>query len=219
MRHRVPYFPDVFITLVSSCHSCEGGNPIFLQLEYLGNKPKELDKKTIGVYTRIMRDNLYEELVQKGIEKCVDCACFNLRKASRAVTQVFDKSMQPSRLRATQFSVLAVLASVGPSTITHLSQFLVMDRTTLARNLRPLERKRLISITKGKDRRTKTVILTKRGGKALGGSLAQWQKAQDMVVEKLGEERWKSLLETLSLLPSLFAPESGDTPSSEEDIR
>ena len=138
------------------------------------------------------------------IEDCTECVCFNLRMATRAITQVYDRAMQPTGLRATQFPILAVLAIGGPFTITNLSQFLVMDRTTLARNLKPLEKRGFISIARGKDRRTKTVSLTEQGAGAIGDALPRWEKTQKMVVEKLGENRWQAMFESLRVIPSLF---------------
>jgi len=143
------------------------------------------------------------------IQRCAACACLNLRKASRAVTQAFDKIMQPSGVRATQFPVLAVLAMAGPMTITGLSQVLVMDRTTLARNLKPLEKQGLISTAKGEDRRTKTVTLTQKGADVLNKAMPMWEEAQNLVVERMGEDRWQSLLESLLLITSLLPLEPG----------
>jgi DNA-binding MarR family transcriptional regulator len=144
----------------------------------------------------------------KDLEKCAECACFNLRMASRAMTQLYDKAIQPTGLRATQFPILAVLAMAGSSTITSLSSVLVMDRTTLARNLKPLEKRDLISIARGEDRRTKTVTLTDKGGDMLGDALPHWEKAQTAVVQAMGENRWQSTLESLQQIPVLFPLES-----------
>ena len=153
------------------------------------------------------------------IEDCKECVCFNLRMATRAITQVYDKAMQPTGLRATQFPILAVLAIGGPSTITNLSQFLVMDRTTLARNLKPLEKRGFISTAKGKDRRTKTVTLTEQGADAISDALPRWEKAQKMVVEKMGENRWQATLESLRALPSLFPLDSAAAHAASEAER
>ena len=143
------------------------------------------------------------------IQKCTACACFNLRKATRAITQVYDDAMRPCGLRATQFSILGVLALAGPSTISNMSHFLVMDRTTLARNLKPLEKQGLISIAKGKDKRTRCVSLTQKGAGLIRKALPMWEKAQNMVIEKMGEDRWQMTLESLLLIPSLFPIETG----------
>ena len=67
-----------------------------------------------------------------------NCTCFNLRKAARAVTQAYDEALKLQGLRATQISILAMLSELGPVTMTNLADQLVMDRTTLTRNLKPL---------------------------------------------------------------------------------
>ena len=82
-----------------------------------------------------------------------NCTCFNLRKAARAVTQAYDKEMKPSGLRATQFSLLRMVAKLGPVGIKDLAKALVMDRTTLGRNLKVLSDRDLLEIGEGDDRR------------------------------------------------------------------
>ena len=79
------------------------------------------------------------------------CTCANLRKATRVVTQVYDAALQPVGLKATQFTVLAVLAERGEAPLTRLAETLVMDRTTLTRNLKPLVREGFIRIEPGVD--------------------------------------------------------------------
>jgi len=126
-----------------------------------------------------------------------DCTCFNLRKATRTVTQLFDDVMQPTGLRATQFTLLAAISSTGTIAIRKLSQVLVMDRTTLTRNLKPLETKRLVKIVPGEDRRTRTLTLTDKGRKTLEKSLPFWRQAQSKVIERLTLKRWQELLQNL----------------------
>lgn len=126
------------------------------------------------------------------------CACFNLRKASRTVTQLYDEILQPSGLLATQFTLLVAIAISCSATITRLSEELVMDRTTLTRNLKPLERQELIEIAPGQDQRTRVVTLTARGREALAKAIPLWEQAQASVVEGLGQNRWNTLLSNLS---------------------
>ncbi len=126
-----------------------------------------------------------------------DCTCFNLRKATRTVTQLFDEVMQPTGLRATQFTLLAAISSTGEIAIRQLSQVLVMDRTTLTRNLKPLETGRLVKIVPGEDRRTRTLTLTGKGRKTFEKSLPFWRQAQSEVIERLTFRRWKDLLKHL----------------------
>ena len=95
------------------------------------------------------------------------CACLNLRMAARAITRFYDRALQPSGLRATQFNLLCALAADGSATITHLAQQLVMDRTTLSRNLKPLVGMGLIAVEPGEDRRSRVIALTDDGLKKL----------------------------------------------------
>ena len=100
---------------------------------------------------------------QPDLEQCGQCACFNLRKATRAVTQMFDVAFQPLGLRANQFTVLATVALRGPLYINDLAKRLVMDRTTVSRDLGPLENRGWVKIQSGEDRRTRAVEVTPAG--------------------------------------------------------
>jgi DNA-binding MarR family transcriptional regulator len=126
------------------------------------------------------------------------CTCFSLRKAARVVTQLFDEQMAPSGLLVTQFSILGVIATMKESTMNQLAQYLVMDRTTLTRNLKPLEREGLIQINPGKDKRTRLISLTPEGIEALQKALPLWELSQSSMISQLGKERWESLMSHLS---------------------
>src|SRR5215471_15422318 len=96
------------------------------------------------------------------------CNCLALRQASRHVTQFYDQLLASSGLRTTQFSILIRLKRAGPMTINALAKALVMDRTTLGRNILPLEREGLIDVVPGRaDRRSKVLRLTKAGAARL----------------------------------------------------
>ncbi|HSA77887.1 MAG TPA: MarR family winged helix-turn-helix transcriptional regulator [Nitrospirota bacterium] len=139
-------------------------------------------------------DRAIEEQVNKlTVARYMDCACFNLRKTARAVTQLYDEALRPSGLRCTQFSLLIAATRLEPVTVTHLAEIAVMDRTTLARNLRPLEKEGLMNVTPGNDQRTRIVTVTRRGKEVLLKAFPLWEKAQARVVKGLGLERWKSL--------------------------
>ena len=126
------------------------------------------------------------------------CACANLRKAARLVTQLYDESIRPSGLRGTQFALLMAVKGLGPVTVTKLAQSTMMDRTTLGRNLRPLEKRRLIRIMAGEDQRVREITLTDQGLEALMKALPFWKKAQSHMIEGLGEERLNTLLNDCS---------------------
>lgn len=134
----------------------------------------------------------------KYTEVAAKCACFNIRKASRAITQLYDEILKPSKLLATQFTLLVGISVASSATITRLAQELVMDRTTLTRNLKPLERQKLIRIEPGQDQRTRIVTLTVKGYEALAQAIPYWEQAQACVVEGLGQPRWRNLLAELS---------------------
>ena len=126
------------------------------------------------------------------------CACANLRKAVRAVSQLYDDAFRPIGLRATQFGLLGATGMLGPVTINRLAEAIVMDRTTLTRNLRPLEKQGLLQIKSGKDRREREVSITRRGQVVLAKGYPLWKKAQGKVVKGLGQERVNRLLKDLS---------------------
>jgi DNA-binding MarR family transcriptional regulator len=125
------------------------------------------------------------------------CTCFNLRKASRAVTQKFDEILKPSGLLVTQFTVLVAVGISEAKTINELAEILVMDRTTLTRNLKPLEREGWLKIEPGQDRRTRIVRLTDDGKATLTKALPLWKQAQDSTIAVLGQQRWSALLSHL----------------------
>lgn len=126
------------------------------------------------------------------------CTCFHLRKASRVVTQIFDEVLQPSGLLINQFTLLVAVNIAGAIAITHLAQELVMDRTTLTRNIKPLLRQGLIQVQPGQDQRVRVVSLTDEGKAALSKALPLWEVAQARVIEQLGKEQWSLLMSGLA---------------------
>jgi DNA-binding MarR family transcriptional regulator len=129
-----------------------------------------------------------------------DCACFNLRKAARAVTQIYEAALAPTGIHATQFSVLVALAVADGAPLSRVADGLVMDRTTLTRNLRPLERRGWVRIEAGEDRRERNLSLTRSGRAALERALPLWQQAQARLHEQLGDARWTRLRADLQAL-------------------
>ena len=93
------------------------------------------------------------------------CACGRLRRATRALTQLYDDLMAPSGLRVTQFSLLRTLAREGPSRMSALAEALLLDRTALSRTLDPLADRGLVAVVHGHDARTREVSLTRAGEK------------------------------------------------------
>jgi DNA-binding MarR family transcriptional regulator len=131
------------------------------------------------------------------------CACGNLRRASRAITQRYDAALAPSGLTTPQFGLLAHLARTGPITSGNLAQRMGMDRTTLTRDLTPLAREGYVTIGAGEDRRTRVVELTAVGKAALARALPLWQAAQAHLVTAFGPERFTSLIAELGEITAL----------------
>ena len=137
-------------------------------------------------------------LTQFDAEDLAMCTCANLRKATRVVTQAYNDALRPVGLRATQFTVLAKLARKGKAPLSQLAEALVMDRTTLTRNLKPLERRELIRIEHEDDLRVRYVSLTDAGKAVFEEALPQWQKVQMQIHSKLGQKRWSGFMGDLS---------------------
>jgi DNA-binding MarR family transcriptional regulator len=136
-------------------------------------------------------------------EVASDCACKNLRRAARAVTQLYDEALRPSGLRITQFTLLVAVAMGEPVPITRLADALSLDRTTLARDLKPLTGRGLVEITAGADRRMRVVRLTGQGREALGRAYPLWRRAQARIVEGPGPERWQAVADGLEEVAAL----------------
>jgi DNA-binding MarR family transcriptional regulator len=133
------------------------------------------------------------------------CYCAVLRKASRHVSQAYDLALAPARLKTTQFSLLAAIHHSGESssTIGELAEVMVMDRSTLGHNLRPLERNGLITIeTGGNDARRRQIRLTRKGRAKLKEAGVLWQKMQARFESAYGAQSTTKLRETLLKLAS-----------------
>jgi DNA-binding MarR family transcriptional regulator len=125
------------------------------------------------------------------------CVAGNLRRVSRAAAKVYDDALRPSGLRGTQFNLMTAVILMGPVTISKLAEGLVMDRTTLTRNLGPLQKQGLIDISPGDDQRIRIVAMTRKGKQLYQQALPLWDKAQNEIAGKLGKDRIKSLLADL----------------------
>jgi DNA-binding MarR family transcriptional regulator len=134
----------------------------------------------------------------KAAEAAAACACFNIRKATRAVTQFYDDLLRPSGLRTTQFTLLLLLRGHGPTSINGLADAAGTDRTTLTRNLAILDERRLVRIRPGEDARVRVVELTDAGDEAVSAAFPLWQRAQTRIAKRVGQDRLARLLSDLS---------------------
>src|ERR1044072_4927216 len=114
-----------------------------------------------------------------GQARLSECNCLAIRQAARHVTQLYDQLFAPAGLRATQFAILSRLRRDGPMTINALAAALVMDRTTLGRNILPLQRDGLIEVmTSPQDRRRRELRLTETGRAKHREAVERWAVAQ-----------------------------------------
>jgi DNA-binding MarR family transcriptional regulator len=126
------------------------------------------------------------------------CACLNLRQAARVVTQLYDDALAPAGIRITQFSLLVAIAAMQPVSMNDLAARAVMDRTTLTRNLRPLQDAGLVTVATGADRRRREIALTRAGARTVAEAAAHWRQAQADMRAALGDRRLGSLLDHLA---------------------
>ena len=134
------------------------------------------------------------ELDMSAMENCV---CFNLRWVTRKVTQFFDAEMRRHGIRPTQGTILRALNAKENWSMAELSDWLGMDRTTLVRNLRPLQRDGLVELGGGGRGKLVELAITAKGRNQLGKLTPAWRAAQSAVVKTLGEKRWSAVLSDL----------------------
>jgi DNA-binding MarR family transcriptional regulator len=137
---------------------------------------------------------MFKELDMSAVENCV---CFNLRKVMRMVTQFYDAEMRRHGIRPTQGSILASLQAKDSWTMLELSDWLGMERTTLVRNLRPLQRDGFVKVIGGGRGNRVEVTITAKGREQVKKLTPAWKSAQSAMVKTLGEKRWSAILSDL----------------------
>ncbi len=120
------------------------------------------------------------------LEETRGCLNFLVRRSARLIGRHYDTALKPTGLRATQFNVLAILAQTDEMSLTDLAALLGMERSVLARNLKPLEREGLAGVGAGRDKRVRIAKITKLGRERLQKALPYWAKAQSRLAQTLG---------------------------------
>jgi DNA-binding MarR family transcriptional regulator len=146
-----------------------------------------------------------------------DCTASTLRRASRAVSSIYDEQMAKSGLRTTQFNLLTAVALAGDMPLTRLAGLLGLDRTTLTRNLGPLETGGLLVSVPTEDRRVRLVRMTAKGRSALERAMPLWEAAQDHVVRSLGDATWRKLHDALAAVAEIAPNETAVAAETELD--
>jgi DNA-binding MarR family transcriptional regulator len=126
-------------------------------------------------------------------ELLTECACFDLRRATRAVSRMYDDFLRDAGLNVTQFSLLRLIYAEKELSISTLGRYMVMDRTSITRALAPLERDRLIHSRSGADKRIRIVSVTNKGRKLVESAEPKWRQAQEVLIETIGEDRWRAM--------------------------
>ncbi len=130
----------------------------------------------------------------------LECHCGNLRRASRIVSQIYDNALRPIGLRSTQLTVLFAVLALEPASTRVLASIIVIDSTTLSRNLQVLKRRGLLQTSPGSDRREQLVCLTPKGRAILQGAFPLWDRAQDTIAQLLGDRHTDMLNNGLTKL-------------------
>ena len=128
------------------------------------------------------------------------CMGSSVRRASRALTQLYDEALRPLGLRATQFTILQALSVAGEILQGRLGEILAMDSTSLTRTLAIMQREAWIADRAGEDRRQRWLRLAKAGEAQLKRALPAWEKVQTRLRRELGEKAWKDLFQLTTQL-------------------
>jgi DNA-binding MarR family transcriptional regulator len=137
------------------------------------------------------------------------CMCASFRRASRALTQLYDEALRPVGLRATQFTILQALSLAGEVSQGGLAQILAMDSTTLTRTLRIMGREGWIRERRGEDRRERLLRLANAGRHQFHRALPSWEKAQARLGRQLGDKRWHALMKQTNEVTTMVTTQGG----------
>lgn len=123
----------------------------------------------------------------------IACACFNVRRASRVLSQIYDEAIAPAGIRGTQFTLLLAVHLAGDTGLSAMAGGLAMDRTTLSRNINKLVQRELVEDVAGDDSRTRRVRLTRQGKRVLNKALPLWRAVQEQLEAAIGTHRFDAL--------------------------
>lgn len=128
------------------------------------------------------------DIVDQFAPRGLECVCGNMRMAARAVSSIYNRHLRAVGLQASQMTVLWAVVAKRSASVKAIAATIVMDETTLLRNLRVLQRRGLVSMEVGVDRRQRDVAATAQGLTAFSEALPHWQAAQKEITVALGDE-------------------------------
>jgi DNA-binding MarR family transcriptional regulator len=130
---------------------------------------------------------------KKADELLTRCACFDLRRATRAVSRMYDDFLRDAGLNITQFSMLRLICAEKELSISTLGRSMVMERTSITRALATLEREGLVHSRPGTDKRIRMVSVSNKGRRLVESAEPKWRQAQEALLEMIGEDRWRAM--------------------------
>lgn len=129
------------------------------------------------------------------------CYCTALRTVTRKVTALYDEALAPLGIGVAQFAILRTLQRVGPVSATALGELVDLDRSTVSRNIRVLERLKLVRLERSEtDQRSRAIALTAKGTRALDDGAPLWDQAQDVLRARIGASAADTLLKVMTVL-------------------
>jgi DNA-binding MarR family transcriptional regulator len=162
-----------------------------------------VDKKRIYVYTYYMSNSSPKAKLAIAKQVPANCMGLHIRRASRILTQVYDAALRPTGLELNQLTLLVAIHLFEAVPITQLAQELFADQTTVTRNIKLLEKRGLVELNPGEDRRIKLVSLTSEGQVILEQALPVWEQVQAELMQHFGDQKWQTLLSLLSEVKTL----------------
>lgn len=133
-----------------------------------------------------------------------ECINFNMRKANRVLNSIYDGHLQPCGLKGGQFTILRVINRMKTTTNSELQELMLIDQTTLSRNLKPLIRDGFIEVRPGKDKRVKMLSLTPAGKELYVEGRKCWQRAQKDVKHRLGSKNAEQVISASALVAGMM---------------
>ena len=128
------------------------------------------------------------------------CACAATRHVARLLTQLYDRRLRSAGIEAAQFALLVALERLGPTSQRALARDHALDKATVSRNLRLLERRGWVEESAGADARERRFVVTPSGRRCLAAARPHWRRAQEQVRASMGDEEWSALLRALGRL-------------------
>ena len=139
----------------------------------------------------------------------VVCTCMQLRKASRQVTALYDRHLEPHGVTVTQYGTLGMIRAFDGAGIGDLAEKLLTDPTTLTRNLRPLVRRGYVVLAENpRDKRNRNLHLTESGRNALRAARPGWEAAQREIAKVLGPKDGSALAGSIDRMLDKLTPQA-----------